>query len=135
MKSLNYFVLSLILIPMLSCAQDESAQEEAPKQPDLVLVFTKTEGYRHGSIEKGVQTLRELGRANNFIALQTESSEDFNTENLKNYQLVLFLSTTLDVLDASQQTAFENYIKAGGAFWAFMQLRTRNTIGLGTANW
>lgn len=84
--------------------------------PELVLVFTKTEGYRHKSIEKGVKTLRELGRENGFIVLQTETSGDFNPQNLKNYKLVVFLSTTMDVLDAKQQKAFENYIKAGGSY-------------------
>ena len=84
--------------------------------PELVLAFTKTEGYRHQSIKKGVQTLRELGRENGFIVLQTETAEDFNADNLKNYRLVVFLSTTHDVLNTAQQKAFENYIKGGGAF-------------------
>ncbi|MGD1947982.1 MAG: ThuA domain-containing protein [Croceivirga sp.] len=84
--------------------------------PELVLVFTKTEGFRHENIEKGVKTLRELGRENGFIVLQTETSEDFNTENLKNFRLVVFLSTTGDVLNDVQQKAFEDYIRNGGAF-------------------
>lgn len=86
------------------------------KTPDFVLAFTKTAGYRHKSIEKGVHTLRQLGRKNNFIVLQTETSEDFNPQNLKNYKLVVFLSTTQDVLNNQQQRAFENYIKGGGSF-------------------
>ncbi|MEM1258374.1 MAG: ThuA domain-containing protein [Bacteroidota bacterium] len=84
--------------------------------PELVLAFTKTEGYRHQSIEKGVRTLRELGRENGFIVLQTETAEDFNPDNLKNFRLVVFLSTTQDVLNGEQQSAFEYYIKNGGAF-------------------
>ncbi|MBC30447.1 MAG: Crp/Fnr family transcriptional regulator [Muricauda sp.] len=104
----------LLCWPIVSCGQEEPT--EAPKKPDLVLVFTKTAGYRHQSIEKGVKTLRELGRNNNFIALQTESGDDFNADNLKNYQLVVFLNTTMDVLDDDQQRAFENYIKSGGSF-------------------
>lgn len=84
--------------------------------PELVLVFTKTEGYRHQSIEKGVKTLRELGRENGFIVLQTETPEDFNPDNLKNFKLVVFLSTTQDILNGEQERAFENYIKKGGSF-------------------
>lgn len=99
-------------------AQENPASEnkDSIKMPELVLVFTKTSGYRHESIERGVQTLRELGRKNGFIALQTEAGEDFNNQNLKNYKLVVFLSTTLDVLDNNQQKAFENYIKNGGNY-------------------
>ncbi len=110
----------LVLLSLgFSCACAQEAQP--PKMveegiPELVLAFTKTEGYRHQSIEKGVQTLRELGRENGFIVLQTETAEDFNTENLKNYRLVVFLSTTQDVLNSTQEKAFENYIKSGGSF-------------------
>lgn len=84
--------------------------------PDLVMVFTKTEGFRHGSIAKGAQTLMELGNQNGFIALRTESAEDFTPQNLKNYKLVVFLNTTMDVLNDTQQRAFEQYIRNGGSF-------------------
>ncbi len=62
-----------------------------------ILVFTKTMGYRHKSIEKGVETLKNLGKENSFSITQTEDSLQFNDTNLKKYDLVLFLSTTLDV--------------------------------------
>ncbi|AKA35109.1 ThuA domain-containing protein [Flagellimonas lutaonensis] len=114
MDTVKMLLAILLCWPIVSCGQEEPT--EAPKKPDLVLVFTKTAGYRHQSIEKGVKTLRELGRNNNFIALQTESGDDFNADNLKNYQLVVFLNTTMDVLDDDQQRAFENYIKSGGSF-------------------
>lgn len=98
-------------------AQDSMAPKIVEEGiPELVLAFTKTEGYRHKSIEKGVQTLRELGRENGFIVLQTETAQDFNADNLKNYRLVVFLSTTQDVLNDTQQEAFKNYIQNGGSF-------------------
>jgi len=84
----------------------------APK----ILVFTKTAGYRHEAIEKGVETLKELGLQHNFEITQTEDSLQFNTENLKKYQLVLFLSTTGDVLGAKEEEAFKAYIHNGGSF-------------------
>ncbi len=98
------------------CQDTQMQPLEGKPPPELVLAFTKTVGFRHQNIEKGVKTLRELGRENGFIVLQTESSEDFNTENLKNYKLVVFLNTTMDVLDDGQQRAFEQYIKNGGSF-------------------
>ena len=116
---MRIFTLSLLSICFLfqMAAQDTPTTEtEAQKMPELVLAFTKTKGWRHKSIEKGVQTLRELGRENGFIVLQTESGEDFITSDLKNYKLVVFLNTTLDVLNDAQQRAFESYIKGGGAF-------------------
>jgi len=111
------FIKSIIIL-LFSISISLNGQEtEAPtKRPDLVLVFTKTEGYRHESIATGVKTLRELGRKNNFIVLRTESEEDFTAENLANYQAVVFLSTTGDILNEDEQTAFENYIKSGGSY-------------------
>lgn len=113
------FNLLLMLSLLFSVTYAQNAQvpnifEETI--PELVLTFTKTEGYRHQSIEKGVKTLRELGRENGFIVLQSETAEDFNADNLKNFKLIVFLSTTQDVLNAEQEKAFENYIRNGGAF-------------------
>ncbi|WP_435624171.1 ThuA domain-containing protein [Flagellimonas sp.] len=109
------FVFGLSLC-LHSQQNPETDKPEGIKTPDFVLAFTKTTGYRHKSIEKGVHTLRQIGRKNNFIVLQTETSEDFNAQNLKNYKLVVFLSTTQDVLNNQQQRVFENYIKSGGSF-------------------
>jgi type 1 glutamine amidotransferase len=81
-----------------------------------ILVFTKTMGYRHKSIEKGVETLKNLGKENNFSITQTEDSLQFNEANLKKYDLVLFLSTTMDVLGPDQEQAFKKYINNGGNY-------------------
>ncbi len=117
MKFLFSSILAICFVGTTFGQDAPSAKEtDSIKMPELVMVFTKTEGWRHKSIEKGVQTLRELGRANGFVALQTESSEDFNASNLNNYKLVVFLNTTLDVLNDNQQRAFENYIKGGGSY-------------------
>lgn len=115
MKQILFTFLSLVLVTQIT-AQEPSTENKEAKMPELVLVFTKTEGYRHQAIEKGVQTFRELGRKNGFIALQTESGEDFTSQNLKNYKLVVFLNTTMDVLNDAQQKAFESYIKNGGSY-------------------
>nr|WP_298995845.1 ThuA domain-containing protein [uncultured Allomuricauda sp.] len=118
MKPTSIFFTLLFCLSLCVNAQDNAKDNEKlePKTPDFVLAFTKTTGYRHKSIEKGVHTLRQLGRKNNFIVLQTETAADFNAQNLKNYKLVVFLSTTQDVLNNQQQRVFENYIKSGGSF-------------------
>ncbi|MBU2997607.1 ThuA domain-containing protein [Cellulophaga baltica] len=86
-----------------------------PEKPQ-VLVFTKTSGFNHGSIETGIKTLKQLGIRNDFQIVSTDDASEFNTENLANYQLVLFLNTTGDVLNSEQQGAFETYIQSGGSF-------------------
>lgn len=116
MKQIVFLILGLTLFTQISAQDDPSIESKEVKMPELVLVFTKTAGFRHQSIEKGVQTFRELGRKNGFIALQTESGEDFTPQNLKNYKLIVFLNTTMDVLNDAQQKAFESYIKNGGSY-------------------
>ncbi|WP_433394880.1 ThuA domain-containing protein [Streptomyces sp. CA-146814] len=81
-----------------------------------VLVFSKTAGFRHDSIPAGVTALRQLGAANNFTVTATEDAAAFTSANLAGYEAVVFLSTTGDVLNAAQQTAFEGYIEAGGGY-------------------
>ncbi len=81
-----------------------------------VLVFSKTEGYRHASIEEGKKTLQQLGAENGFRVDTTENSEYFIEDSLKHYSAIVFLNTTQDVLDHRQQADFERYIQAGGGF-------------------
>ncbi|MDX1364834.1 MAG: ThuA domain-containing protein [Arenibacter latericius] len=109
----------VILNPHLHTDSEIKAKRLVPAKQihkDQILVFTKTNGFRHGSIEKGVATLVKLGVANNFQVTQTEDSLQFNTDNLKKYQLVIFLNTTMDVLGDAEEAAFEEYIRSGGSF-------------------
>jgi cytochrome c len=87
----------------------------AQSQPK-VLIFSKTAGYRHGSIPFGKKAIEELGAKNGWTVHYTENSELFNDLNLSNYAAVVFNSTTGDVLNNAQQAAFERYIQAGGGY-------------------
>ena len=89
---------------------------EPQTPPDRILVFSKTAGFRHGSIEPGIAALRELGAANRFAVDATEEAAQFTAANLSRYQAVVFLSTTGDVLNNEQQAAFMSYIRNGGGF-------------------
>ncbi len=90
--------------------------ETDPEARFRVLVFSKTAGFRHDSIDEGHDAIEQLGEDNDFQVDHTEDASIFNAAALANYDTVIFLSTTGDVLDAAQQTAFENYIKGGGGF-------------------
>jgi type 1 glutamine amidotransferase len=81
-----------------------------------VLVFTKTAGFRHGSIGAAVTAIAELGAAHGFSVTHTEDGAAFSDEGLAGHRAVVFLLTSGDVLDDEQQAAFERYIRAGGGF-------------------
>jgi len=72
-----------------------------------VLVFSKTAGFRHDSIPQGIAAIQALGTANGFTVDATEDAAQFTDANLAQYDVVVFLSTTGDVLNDAQQTAFE----------------------------
>ncbi len=81
-----------------------------------VLVFTKTTGYRHDSIARGIATIAALGAEHGFAVERTEDAARFTDAELVRYRVVVFLSTTGDVLDAAEKAAFERYIRSGGGF-------------------
>ncbi|MVM30867.1 carbohydrate-binding protein [Spirosoma sp. HMF4905] len=84
--------------------------------PRRILVFSKTKGWKHTSIPFGIAALQKLGRENNFRVDTTKNAAYFNDDSLKNYQAVVWLSTTGNVLNQVQQAAFERYIQAGGGY-------------------
>lgn len=89
----------------------------AQTKPEFsVLVFSKTAGFRHSSIPAGISAITRLGFENNFGVTATEDAAQFNDQNLAQYQAIVFLNTTGDVLDDTQQAAFERFIRAGGGF-------------------
>ncbi len=96
----------LALIPV-AVWPGSPVQTGSPGSQFSVLVFSKTAGFRHSSIPNGIAALKKLGSENNFNVAATEDASTFNDANLRNYRLVIFLNTTGDVLDDSQQAAFE----------------------------
>ena len=81
-----------------------------------VLVFSKTKGFRHESIEPGQAAIIKLGAENGFDVDTTENADNFNEANLKRYKAVVFLNTTGDVLNHAQQNEFMKFIQAGGGY-------------------
>ena len=80
------------------------------------LVFSKTAAFRHDSIPAGVAAIRQLGAQHHFTVDATEDAAAFTDANLARYDVVVWLSTTGDVLNDAQQAAFERYIRAGGGY-------------------
>jgi type 1 glutamine amidotransferase len=81
-----------------------------------VLVFTRTTGFRHGSIEPGVQALQRLAQENGFAIERTEDPADFTDERLARYDVVVWLNTDSEVMNDAGRRAFERYIRAGGGW-------------------
>ncbi|MDB4414966.1 ThuA domain-containing protein [bacterium] len=105
-KITKLIAYSLFFLFISSCTQEEKR----------ILVFSKTEEFRHSSIEAGQIALIKMGLKHNFKVDTTEDASLFTEENLKQYSAVIFLNTTGNILDYAQQADFERYIQAGGGY-------------------
>jgi len=101
-------VTILLMFLALSCSK--------PKHEVRILVFSKTAGFRHESIGAGIEAIKAMAKKHNIAVDTTENAANFNEENLKRYNAVIFLSTTGDVLNQEQQNDFERFIQAGGGY-------------------
>lgn len=86
------------------------------KKKIRLLVFSKTMGFRHASIGAGKLALLKIGEQQNWLVDTTEDAGFFTSDNLKKYDAVVFLSTTGNILDSTQQQALEQFIRSGKGF-------------------
>src|SRR5688572_2422832 len=111
LKAGNVFILFSLLVSFYSCN----------KRPGnaRVLLFSKTAGFYHQSIPKGVEAIMKLGKENNIDVDTTTDAAWFNEDSLQKYAAVIFLNTTDTgdvLLNHVQEAEFERYIQAGGGF-------------------
>ena len=104
--------LMLTMVFVSACTMTFSFSKKSPR----LLVFSRTTVFRHASIADGKIALLKMGMEQGFEIDTTEDAGWFTEERLKQYAAVIFLSTTGDVLNESQQADFERYIQAGGAY-------------------
>src|SRR5689334_17787591 len=109
---LDTAVMALVLATLHGLSPVPS---DPPASPNI-LVFTKTAGYRHTSIDTAVSAIKKLGRENNFAVETTSNTTLFTEKGLRKYAAVIFVNTTGDILNTVQQAEFERYIQAGGGF-------------------
>ena len=87
-----------------------------PAAKARVLIFSKTNGFRHQSIEAGIAAIKKLGDENNFCVDATEDSLDINQKKLSKYKAIIFLCATGKVLGVPEEMALQKYIHGGGGF-------------------
>ena len=81
-----------------------------------LLVFTRTEGFTHPSIVDGVEMLTEMAAEEGATILVTDQTDVFTPEGLAAFDVAVFVSTTGDILDPDEESAFEGFIQAGGGW-------------------
>ena len=81
-----------------------------------VLVFSKTAGYRHESIEAGKKAMEKMAKEKEWNVTFSEDSSLFNSIDLAQFDVLFFLNTTGDILNEEQQNAMKSFLTKGKGF-------------------
>ena len=110
---LGLLLLSIFLIQLdidincLNCSDKNSFS---------VLVISETKGWVHDSIESGIDLIENIGDKNNFNVYHSYNSKVITSENLKEFNSIIFLNTTGDILSKNEQNVMEQFIKNGKGY-------------------
>lgn len=107
--------MNLKVLFTVLCLLITSALVFAQKQFNTLL-FTKTAGWHHESINEGVTALKEMANRHNFDLQWHEDASRINDDFLKQFDVIIFLNTTEDILNEEQQEAFKRFIQSGKGF-------------------
>lgn len=105
-----------IALPLVLACTFICTSLSAQAQQFNVLLFTKTNGFHHESINEGVTAMRGMAKRHDFALDWHEDASIFSDEKLQKYQAVVFLLTTGDILNDEQQAAMERFVRAGKGF-------------------
>ncbi|HMQ08957.1 MAG TPA: ThuA domain-containing protein [Saprospiraceae bacterium] len=109
------YSLVFLLLTTFALCRNSNIISSGEKEINI-LVFTKTNGYRHASIPSGLKMMDSLGSANGWNIIATEDSLYFTTENLNHIEVIIFLNTSGQILGDKEKSAFEDFIRKGGGF-------------------
>ncbi|CDZ96743.1 hypothetical protein [Phaffia rhodozyma] len=83
-----------------------------------VLVYTRTAGFRHDSIPTAIQSLGSLGPNNSISFTFTEDPARFTDQGLAEFDAIMFVSNSDEVLDDTGKQALQTYLDRQGNFMA-----------------
>ena len=106
---LNLHFLLIFILPFITlyCTENNTTR---------ILVFTKMAGYKHESTPAAYGHIKSICEQNGIQTDSTSASEKFTREYLAQYDAVVFLNTSGDVLSEEQQNIFIDFIHAGKGF-------------------
>jgi type 1 glutamine amidotransferase len=82
-----------------------------------LLVFTKTNGFRHEeAIPAGVALIEAIAERRGWSVFHTESGAVHTPENLARFSAVVWHQVSGDVLDEAQKQALRDWLEAGGGW-------------------
>lgn len=117
---LQWAAACLLMLLLTGCGTDgasDEADSAVESGPFRLLVYSRTEGFRHASIPSGIRAIEALGAENDFMVDATEDPARFSSDGLAPYDVIVFLNTTLNVLpEPAQRAALRDFVLDGGGF-------------------
>ena len=107
----GFKILILVLAAQMGISMTGLAQKQFK-----ALVVTTTRGWHHESVHAGFLALQALGVKNFFDVVLFEDPKGFTDKFLEQFQVVIFLNTTGDIFDSTQQKVMERFIQSGKGF-------------------
>src|SRR6187402_3837891 len=104
-------LLLTVLLAQLILSSTATAQKQFK-----ALLVTTTRGWHHESLHAGVLALKEMGIKNFFDVVLWEDPKGFTDKYLEQFQAVIFLNTTGDIFDSTQQKVMERFIQSGKGY-------------------
>ena len=109
-------IVAVVMVPMAPASGHHDHTGDRQAGPFKALIFSKTAAFRHTACISQGTRIALMSAQRGFDVDATENAALFTDENLAKYDVVIFLCTSGDVLDDTQQAAFERYIRAGGGY-------------------
>ena len=102
----------------LGCALFFMTEALAADPPQFrALMITTTDGWHHEVIADAVPAIRGLAAKHQFEVVWEENIDRmFTAENLEQYDVIIFLLTTGDILNTEQQVLMQEFMRSGKGF-------------------
>ncbi len=97
-------------------AEADSETLDVARRPLHLLLYTRTLGFRHASIPAALTAMRSLATERGWTMDATEDPARFSDSVLAGIDVVAFVLTSGDVLDAAAQDALQRFVARGGGF-------------------
>lgn len=110
--------LTMIVNPLAASAAsaDDLPQVTSDEDEKRVFMFTHTAGYRHESIDAAKEVMPQLAEEYGFHVDISEDVSDLNSDNLMQYDVLMFVNTTGNFGNDEQRQAVIDFVTSGKGF-------------------
>jgi len=109
-KTKNIYSLIFMLSLLLGFSLETYAQQRGQFR---VLIFSKTQGFRHQAIPEAAAAIKRLSKEHLFDVYVSEDAALFNDENLARYDVIVMNNTTGTIFNDEQRAAFQRFVQSG----------------------